>query len=143
MCIRDSIGTFLEISSAGALFSFALGSGVKFAIVFSLGNLVSLAGTTFLVGYKKQYENMFDETRRIASIVYLASIVLCIVLSLAIGFALLVFALVVVQYCAYVWYCASYIPFARDFIKGCVGKIFSSSNSGPAPAPAFQPFQNA
>ena len=47
---------------------------VKFAFLYSFGNLVSLLATMFLMGPCKQFKNMFDEKRRTASIVYLVAL---------------------------------------------------------------------
>lgn len=39
--------------SLGAVFSALSGSPEKFAIFYSLGNILTLLGTSFLVGFKK------------------------------------------------------------------------------------------
>jgi hypothetical protein len=40
--------------------------------------------------------------------------------------ALLVLIFLIVEFCAYTWYVASYIPFARDCIKGCLKNIIKA-----------------
>ncbi len=55
---------------------------VRFAVLYSFGNLVSLAATMFLMGPVKQFKNMFDEKRRVATIVYLSALVATLVIAL-------------------------------------------------------------
>lgn len=38
-------------------------------------------------------------------------------------FNLFAIILVLIQFGALVWYCASYIPFARDGIRNCMGSM--------------------
>lgn len=94
---------------------------VTFGIVNTIANIFALSSTLFLSGPKKQVKKMFDETRRIATVVYLLTMVLTFVVALAIKIAWLVILMVIVQYLAMLWYSISYIPFARDAIKKLVG----------------------
>jgi hypothetical protein len=55
---------------------------VRFAILYSFGNLVSLCATMFLMGPVKQFKNMFDEKRRVATIVYLCALTATLVIAL-------------------------------------------------------------
>ncbi|KAK3749579.1 hypothetical protein QZH41_019712, partial [Actinostola sp. cb2023] len=71
-----------------------------FAVFYSLGNIIALASTCFLMGPCKQLKNMFKEKRLIATIIMLWSNK-----GLALIFCIL-------QYFAMTWYCLSYIPFA-------------------------------
>lgn len=47
----------------------------KFAILYTMGNLLSLGSTGFLTGFWAQLKGMFKGTRIIASCVYLGSLV--------------------------------------------------------------------
>ena len=47
-----------------------------FAFVYTMGNLVSLAGTGFLFGPKRQCRQMFAKVRRVATCVYFAAMLL-------------------------------------------------------------------
>jgi hypothetical protein len=80
--------------------------------------------TTFLVGPARQLRYMFDRTRVIATLIYLA----CLGGTLWAGFAradlAIVLALLVAQFCALVWYTASYIPYARNAIQSCLCSCF-------------------
>ncbi len=59
-----------------------IGNPVKFAILYSFGNIVSLCATMFLMGPCKQFKNMFDEKRRIATIVYLSALAATLVVAI-------------------------------------------------------------
>ena len=66
---------------------------------------------------------MFHEKRRIATAVYLLTLILTI--SIAFGYegagkTPLVLLSVLVQFLALVWYTLSYIPFARDMVLSCL-----------------------
>ncbi|CAB3983936.1 vesicle transport SFT2A-like [Paramuricea clavata] len=96
-----------------------------FAVFYTFGNLTALASSFFLTGPLKQLKNMFKEKRFIATIVMLVCLVLtlCAALwwknnGLAILFAIL-------QYFAMAWYCLSYIPFARNAVKGCINSCLA------------------
>jgi Got1/Sft2-like family len=103
---------------------------VKFAISFTLGNILSLTGykiyhldrTGFLIGFKKQCENMVDKERRITTIVFFSAMIMVFVSCYALHSKLLVLIFLIVEICAYIWYAASYIPFAQNCIKGCLNK---------------------
>eukprot|EP00357_Protocruzia_adherens_P004835 CAMPEP_0115017920 /NCGR_PEP_ID=MMETSP0216-20121206/28446_1 /TAXON_ID=223996 /ORGANISM="Protocruzia adherens, Strain Boccale" /LENGTH=117 /DNA_ID=CAMNT_0002388913 /DNA_START=37 /DNA_END=387 /DNA_ORIENTATION=- len=77
--ICAGIGIFLEFLSLGSFVGVMTGSPTRFAILYSLGNVVALTGTGFLVGPKKQFKNMSDPTRLITSIVFVAALILTLV----------------------------------------------------------------
>ena len=96
------------------------GNPVPFVLTYSLGNLCSLLASLFLVGPHRQLANMFDETRKVTPIVFLASLFLVLVLCFVnmeniLKLTLLV-TLVLVQFFASLWYSLSYIPFARNTV---------------------------
>ena len=45
-----------------------------FALMYACGNIVSLAGTSFIVGPCRQLKNMFKKNRWVATVIYFASI---------------------------------------------------------------------
>ena len=124
----------------------AAGKPAKFAICYSFGNILTLLGyflpsfkkdlninflnnkrTGFLVGFKKQWQNMIDKTRLYTSIVFLAALIMTLVSALIIQSGWLVLLFLIIQMCAYVWYVASYIPFARDCLRSCFSKFATTS----------------
>lgn len=65
--------------------------------------------------------------RRIASIVFIGALIGTLVAAIVFGSQLLVFLFLAVQIPAYIWYCASYIPFARSCIRSCLRKCFKKA----------------
>lgn len=125
---------------------FAILKPVTFGVLYTLGNIISLASTGFLVGPMKQVKQMFAEKRIIATIVFLSALVLTLVVAIWVSavcqlrslfvlhslspqggkkFIPLIIVLIVFQFFALVWYSASYIPFARSAIKTCVTSCLS------------------
>ena len=64
---------------------------------------------------------MFDATRITASLVFLGSLIFTIVSAFAFNVAFITLISCLIQYLALIWYSLSYIPFARDAVKGLVG----------------------
>jgi hypothetical protein len=91
-----------------------------FAIYYTIGNIINLGGSFFLWGPCSQLKSMFDPIRAWASILYLASLTATIVVSIKYPNVFLVLALVLVQLAAYIWYCASYIPYGRTMLRSCL-----------------------
>ena len=118
-----AFGFLLDFGSFFRMSKLLHGDPTPFVMTVTLGNIVALCGTCFLSGPQTQVKRMFKKTRRIASILYIVSIVV----SLAVCFGLkdwrfqglaLLFC-VIVQWFAALWYCLSYIPFARQWAKSC------------------------
>ncbi|KAF0699323.1 Aste57867_10113 [Aphanomyces stellatus] len=105
-------------------------NGAKFGVLYSIGSLVSLCGSGFLAGPKEQVKSMFQPIRRIATCIYLGSIVLVLVVAITSPqLGLVVLFLAFMQFCAAIWYNASYIPYGRQMIKTfgtkCLGALQS------------------
>jgi len=98
-----------------------LGQFGIFAILYTLGILVSLLGTGFLIGFFKQVKLMFKPVRVVATIVFIASIVLVFVGAFVLANELLCIIFVIVEYLAYTWYTLSYIPYARTAVLKIFG----------------------
>ena len=113
-------GYFVTFGSFKHFIGLMEGNPVPFVLTYSLGNLCSLLASLFLVEPHRQLANMFDETRKVTTIVFLASLVLVLVLCFVnmeniLKLTLLV-TLVLVQFFASLWYSLSYIPFARNTV---------------------------
>lgn len=113
-----SVGVLMEIGAFMALFQKEF---TTFAIVNTLANMVAIGGTMFLSGPKNQVKKMFEQTRIIATCVYLFTMVLTFIVALVIKLDWLTLLVVLVQYLAMIWYALSYIPYARNLVKKCVG----------------------
>ncbi|KAL3659180.1 hypothetical protein V7S43_015758 [Phytophthora oleae] len=115
--------------SFGSTFALIAGSdnGAKFGVTYSLGNIISLCGSGFLVGPKQQVKLMFKPVRRIATIIYLLMIVVVLTVAVAAPqLGLVVLLLVIIQCGAAVWYSASYIPYGRKILTSIVQKLCGS-----------------
>jgi len=98
-----------------------LGQLVLFAVLYVLGTVVTLFGTGFLIGFLRQLKLMFKPVRIVASIVFIASIVLVLVGAFALGSGILCLVFVFVEFLAYTWYTLSYIPYARAAVTKAIG----------------------
>lgn len=67
---------------------------------------------------------MADKERRITSIIFISALIMTIVSAVLFESRLLVLLCLIVQIPAYIWYVATYIPFARDCILNCLKSIF-------------------
>merc|ERR1712062_514721 len=106
---------------------FYTGSTTKFAILYSLGNIVALCSTCFLMGPVAQIKRMFSSSRWLATVLMLFFLVLTILSAVWWDSGLLVLIFCILQFCAMVWYSLSYIPYARDAIKKCVDGCMSDN----------------
>ncbi|KAN0075346.1 Got1/Sft2-like family domain containing protein [Tylopilus felleus] len=98
-----------------------LGQLGSFAVLYTLGVVVALTGTGFLIGFGTQIKLMFKPVRIIATIVFLATIGLVFVGAFVIHNGVVCIVFVIIEYLAYTWYCLSYIPYARSAILKVVG----------------------
>jgi hypothetical protein len=60
------------------VFGLLTGASNKFALMYTMANLLLLGSTMFLVGFKRQLANMFNENRVHASLAYLVSLALTV-----------------------------------------------------------------
>lgn len=98
----------------------AFGSIAGFAVMYSLGNVLSIVSTGFLIGFHQQIKKMFDPNRLITTIIYLACIALTFWAAIGLRSVILSIIMVVIQSLALLWYSLSYIPFAQDLAKSMI-----------------------
>lgn len=94
---------------------------IEFGVLNTIANLFALGSSLFLAGPKKQMKKMFEETRWIATTVYLVTMVLTFIAALWIKSPALTILMVIIQYLAMIWYGLSYIPYARTVVKKMLG----------------------
>lgn len=99
------------------------GNPRPFVLYYSLGSLLSVCSSFFLSGPWKQVKKMFSPVRAVATSIYLVTLGLTLFVALSSrarvpGRGVLLLILVIAQFLSYVWYCLSYIPFARRFAFG-------------------------
>ncbi|XP_022973824.1 vesicle transport protein SFT2B isoform X2 [Cucurbita maxima] len=90
---------------------------IKFGIAFTLGNMLSLGSTAFLVGPKRQVTMMLDPVRIYATAIYLASMIFALFCALYVHNKLLTLLALILEFGALIWYSLSYIPFARTMVS--------------------------
>ncbi|KAG2178109.1 hypothetical protein INT43_003362 [Umbelopsis isabellina] len=117
------VGMLLSILSTLFLLS---GNTSAFAVIYSIGNIVSLFSMTFVVGIPKQLKTMFAPVRFWATVVYIALLALTLAMSLWLHNFILSIILVIIQFGALVWYAASYIPYGREVIRRFFGTCVTS-----------------
>jgi hypothetical protein len=93
---------------------------------------MAVCRTGFLIGFKRQIKNMGDKERRVTSIVFGVGLLGTLFSAIVIGSKILVILFLVVQIPAYIWYCASYIPFARNCIKSCLSSCLKKATKEEA-----------
>ncbi|KAF5181164.1 Vesicle transport protein sft2b, partial [Thalictrum thalictroides] len=90
---------------------------IKFAILFTLGNILAVGSTAFLLGPAQQGRMMFDSVRVYASAIYIGSVILALICAILIHNKLLTLLAIIIEICALMWYSLSYIPFARRVVS--------------------------
>lgn len=90
---------------------------IKFALLFSFGNLLAIGSTAFLMGPVQQTRMMLDPARFYATTIYIGSVFIAIICALWIHNKLLTLIAVICEICALLWYSLSYIPFARRMVS--------------------------
>ena len=119
------LGLILSIFSFVMLFIGAMSKPYKFAIVYTLGNILSLASTFFFFCSCKQLKLMCKKTRIVATIICIFCIVFTFIFALVIynkdkgSHKIIMWILIIAQYISMFWYILSYIPFARTICKKC------------------------
>lgn len=91
-----------------------------FIVLYIIGNIISLLATGFLSGPKQQCIKMWDKTRRFSTAFYLSMLIVVFAVAVTKQNIFLILFLLFVSYCAGIWYSASFIPFGRKMILGCL-----------------------
>lgn len=99
------------------IFVFSAFDVVAYAILYSIGQILSIAGTCFLSTPAGHCKDMKKKHRIIPSIVYFVSILLTIIIAVATQITGLVLLFLIIQVFAYYWYTISFIPFGQKIVK--------------------------
>ncbi|WVZ74970.1 hypothetical protein U9M48_023083 [Paspalum notatum var. saurae] len=99
---------------------------VKFGVTFTLGNMMALGSTAFLIGPKRQFDMMLDSVRIYATAIYIASIIIALFCALYVHSKLLTLLAIILEFGALVWYSLSYIPFARSVVSRVMTSCFDT-----------------
>ncbi|MFS7969099.1 putative vesicle transport protein, Got1/SFT2 [Helianthus anomalus] len=99
---------------------------IKFAVLFTFGNMLAVGSTTFLMGPTRQLQMMFDPVRIYATSIYIGFVVLALICALWIHSKLLTMIAILCEICALIWYSLSYIPFARSIVSKVTIRLFDT-----------------
>ncbi|KAF5743460.1 vesicle transport protein SFT2B [Tripterygium wilfordii] len=96
---------------------------IKFALLFTFGNVLAVGSTVFLIGPGKQLSMMFDPVRLYATAIYIGCVVLSLICALWIHNKILTLIAIICEICALIWYSLSYIPFARRMVSNLMIRL--------------------
>jgi drug/metabolite transporter (DMT)-like permease len=105
---------------------------LPFVLNATVGNLLALCGSFFLVGPAAQMRRMWHQSRRSATLIYVGSLFLTLVvafLRVPGPKGLILLLLMICQYVAIMWYTLSYIPFAQDLVAGFMRRRWGGGES--------------
>lgn len=112
------------------------GHPVPFAVNYTAGNVLALAASWFLCGPRRQFRNMFDDNRKLTSIVYLSCLVATlVVVFIPLPWAVRLFtllALLITQCGASFWYSLSYVPYGRRTVTRMLKRALGLDDSSPS-----------
>ncbi|EGC38887.1 hypothetical protein DICPUDRAFT_93731 [Dictyostelium purpureum] len=113
----------------GLLFAFLsfifILSPTSFAFLFTVGDILMVLATGFIVGPVKQFKNMMEPHRLICAIVFIASMALTLTaVFLGWSFIIVIF-FIILQICALLYYTFSYIPYGRQCLRGLCSGVAS------------------
>ena len=122
------IGVVVSCWSTIFFFMLIHGDPAPFAINYTVGNIIALSSTFFLVGPVYQLKRMTSPTRWVAALVYVLAMAATLFCALALPHVAklpsgvngaLILVCMVVQFLAMFWYCLSFIPYGRRMFKAC------------------------
>ncbi|XP_052182206.1 uncharacterized protein LOC127794926 [Diospyros lotus] len=99
---------------------------IKFALLFTFGNVLAVGSTAFLIGPRQQVRMMFDPVRIYATAIYVGCVVLALICALWIHSKVLTILAIIIEICALIWYSLSYIPFARRVVSDMTIRLFDT-----------------
>lgn len=99
---------------------------IKFALLFTFGNMLAIGSTAFLIGPMQQLSMMMDPVRVYATSIYVGCVVLALICALVIHSKILTLLAIICEICALIWYSLSYIPFARRMVSNVTIRLFDT-----------------
>jgi hypothetical protein len=112
--VVSSIGSFVLFSG------FSEANITTFVIMYIIGNLMSLGGTLFLCGPKKQCVKMWDKSRRCSTLFYLSMLLVVFCVAITKQHIAIILSMLFVEILSAIWYSAAFIPYGRNMILGCL-----------------------
>ncbi|KAL3524405.1 hypothetical protein ACH5RR_017239 [Cinchona calisaya] len=99
---------------------------IKFALLFTFGNMLAVGSTAFLIGPGQQIRMMLDPVRIYATAIYVGCVVIALICALLIHSKILTIIAIICEICALIWYSLSYIPFARRIVSELTVRLFDT-----------------
>ncbi|KAM7467705.1 hypothetical protein LguiB_015267 [Lonicera macranthoides] len=99
---------------------------IKFALLFTFGNMLAVGSTAFVIGPQQQVRMMLDPARIYATAIYVGCVVIALICALLIHSKLLTILAIICEICALIWYSLSYIPFARRMVSQVTIRLFDT-----------------
>lgn len=87
-----------------------------FALLFTIGNIVSVASTGFIVGFLRQLKWAFAMKRVAATVTFVLAMIGTIIAATVIRSVALAIVCIIIQLCALIWYTLTYIPFGQQML---------------------------
>lgn len=91
-----------------------------FAVMYSLGQILNILGSTLLATPKSQWKAMTSKSRWLISLIYVLSIVATVLVAILVPIKAFTFLCLGIQMCAYFWYSLSFVPCGRTAFKKIV-----------------------
>ena len=129
LSLKNKIIAFITCVGLGILLSIVsiiflyLGNIKMFAVLYTFGNILSILSTAFVIGFKRQIQNMTSKTRIICTIVFFIFLVLTLLGAFLWKNTGLCIIFIIGQFLSYIWYCLSYIPYARTMVQNCLTSL--------------------
>ncbi|KAG8381155.1 hypothetical protein BUALT_Bualt06G0093000 [Buddleja alternifolia] len=99
---------------------------IKFALLFTFGNMLAVGSTAFIIGAEQQLRMMLDPVRLYATVIYFGCVIVALVCALLIHSKILTVIAIICEICALIWYSLSYIPFARRMVSEVTIRLFDT-----------------
>lgn len=132
MSYKTRIIGFLACSIIGTVMSFIVSfvfifsdfDVAVFAVVYSLSQVLNIAGSCFLSTPSGHLKAMKKKHRIIPSVTYISLIILTLIIAIATQIKGLVLLFLILQMIAYYWYTISFIPFGQKILKSLCSACF-------------------
>ncbi|CAL5364548.1 unnamed protein product [Camellia sinensis] len=95
---------------------------IKFAVLFTFGNMLAVGSTAFVIGPGQQMRMMLDPVRIYATAIYVGCVVLALICALLIRSKVLTILAIISEICALI----CYIPFARRLVSDMMIRLFDT-----------------
>jgi uncharacterized membrane protein HdeD (DUF308 family) len=101
----------------------------EFAVAYTIGNLLLVAGLLVLAGPVSQAKNLTQPSRLISVCVFVLSMIVTLFVAFTSNggaWVIVILIAVLLQLAAFAWYALSYIPFGQSLVTSSVSGIVAS-----------------